>query len=97
MQDKNFMKFIKIHQIKFGFRNNILNAKEMLKWPLLLCLSLLCHVLLYNQVNKQDLYQLSEGKRVLNHVGHKYYTLHLMNSQMIVYNNGYKNGEWHHV
>lgn len=56
MQDKNFMKFIKIHQIKFGFRNNILNAKEMLKWPLLLCLSLLCHVLLYNQVNKQDLY-----------------------------------------
>lgn len=56
MQDKNFMKFIKIHQIKFGFRNNILNAKEMLKWPLLLCLSLLCHVLLYNHVNKQDLY-----------------------------------------
>lgn len=31
MQDKNFMKFIKIHQIKFGFRNNILNAKDMLK------------------------------------------------------------------
>lgn len=31
MQDKNFMKFIKSHQIKFGFRNNILNAKEMLK------------------------------------------------------------------
>lgn len=56
MQDKNFMKFIKIHQIKFGFRNNILNAKEMLKWPLLICFSLLCHVLLYNHVNKQDLY-----------------------------------------
>lgn len=31
MQDKKFMKFIKIHQIKFGFRNNIVNAKEMLK------------------------------------------------------------------
>lgn len=29
MQDKNFMKFIKIHQIKFGFRNNILKTKKL--------------------------------------------------------------------
>lgn len=28
MQEKNFMKFIKIHQIKFGFRNNILKIKK---------------------------------------------------------------------